>query len=783
MTMTETSPRRRQRGGVRHRNSALRRRALREATEERRGETCKHYNTTSGIRGDSPPAPSCDKWSRRYSNGGYETPPRGTSSNTWTPGHTWDSDIRGGSGRSSGSAGLGSSPGCSRGEDSDAAGAPPSPPPLEGGWGSSGDEPPELLFDRASLSQMSSEERDFGEASMAPWMEDPASEATRDGTTSTYTSCGGKEELMSRIARLVAEEEKARACLEWRVLPVKHSALTLAAEAGLGSTDALHTALPTKRWNNDACRLALCVAITRGDPRTAEAILSTTDFLGMQRAECEIVQDKPTTDSLLFGFLVPDAVRELNLTPQEPPTGISMTGLALWSMLRSMEDTGATQEHERRAEVFKVLMGVPHVAFTDHDAMLVGRCVAHRNFRACGAVRATVGWWEGQLPHLRRTSAHYPSAVRIAKAGNLPKTLPPPRVWEADKHMQYPPWFRRHARVLGRVLGGEVTEWVLPWFDSQKPVKDLDPAFPRFRCIVDSVSGGVGGVRVLDASPCTMASFARVSVTGKAPHAGQRCAAVSAGRASISSGIITGVDLTGSAPLLMWRPHGASASEPLGHSTDPDLRLNPMAGGSGEPGAHGSWLCGMCLVLSPLSLQRCRRCGNTLQSVMALEAQRRRQAHPQNPPLPRRQPPPPQHQAPPLTNTNTQGGGAPVIIRVVRHNHQRPTPAALPPPPTPPLGGVGMLGRSIQLLNLSACPPRAEVFNASEHATAEFGYRSGDLLRLSNGRRGVVGGVGADGALYWLEEGGGGGARVLALNPMGLVRLGPQLLGHNSLPC
>eukprot|EP01062_Namystynia_karyoxenos_P062802 TRINITY_DN55665_c0_g1_i1.p1 TRINITY_DN55665_c0_g1~~TRINITY_DN55665_c0_g1_i1.p1 ORF type:complete len:918 (+),score=234.77 TRINITY_DN55665_c0_g1_i1:150-2903(+) len=631
------------------------------------------------------------------------------------------------------------------------------------------------------------------------------------------------------LGALLRDEATARAEIEWQVFPGKHTVLSLAAAAAAsGAGDTLSALLPNERWDNDACRVALAVGVMRGDLYVVEHVLSNTAFLGVHRVavtppQLAIEEPCPLGGSGI-GFLVPRVRREYGLLDAELPEGASFTGLAAAVMLRGLEKGEGPAARARRAEVLRALLSVQHVAYTDVDELLLRSVAAQPHYRSCPEPQRTLRWWAPQLPALRDASRWHATAARSDVRNADPTEI---RQWEPAAHCCFPSLFRRRMRVLAAALARRGLRGVIPHVIAavnwQLPRPKASPPFPYYQCVLDSTTPG-GRVVALDASEVVMAAFAACTTTGEIPRAGQRVAAIcSASGGSVRTGMLTGCNTTAGAPMLMWRPKaGFPCSEPLGRAGDVGLKINVLPSCAHESlPTRGGWFCGICQVLNDFALRGCRRCMNTHRVALSLEAQRRRQ-HPASSPPPLGARGSGGGWAPPLQQQAGQAGwmdyqgqqhnaglpGTTTVIRVVRTTGGPQGLPQSPPPPQHSSASVSMaagapsplrvqpdladvtLGnprgqgasKPFRMLNVSVFPPRPEVFEASDELLLRtYGCQHGERLSM-RGETGIVLGVGSDGALYWVRDGGPGGAETLAKTVEDFCQLQPSLIGTANLP-
>eukprot|EP01062_Namystynia_karyoxenos_P005063 TRINITY_DN11789_c0_g1_i1.p1 TRINITY_DN11789_c0_g1~~TRINITY_DN11789_c0_g1_i1.p1 ORF type:complete len:1126 (+),score=194.58 TRINITY_DN11789_c0_g1_i1:80-3379(+) len=638
-------------------------------------------------------------------------------------------------------------------------------------------------------------------------------------------------------AALESAEAEERVCIEWQVFPGKHAVLSLVLDAACHRDwSRLSALLPSERWDNDPCRLALMLAVLRGDPQLAEWVLQCTAFCGLHRAYLLPVQPAqggpwPPPFSTYLGFLIDSMLRDHGIPRAAPlPEGATILGLAFAALLGALERGEPPRELQRRAEVLQVLIGVPHCQSSEEDDAVASRCCGL--FPANCPPRATIDWWAPQLPILRERSRFHPMACR-RPLHVLLAALPQVRLWEPAAHRVFPPFFRRQVAALARGLARSplrllpLAPVIIPWLSFQMPERPATPPVPVFRFVLDAV-GAAGRIDALDASPCILMQFAQRTKTRQPPYAGQRIAASTPGgacRTGIVTGCLRSVD---GEPILLWRPHGAAVSETLGVPSEQGLTINPLPQQvSPPPPECDAWLSGICGVLNPVGLP-CRRSGNTLTGVLALEAQRRRQMPtaalgppPQAGPslrgsvgrmhggqdlMPAQQPawsdqplvPPPAAAAgqpwrAPGVGGGVGGGGGPVrgappaavqppgtttVIRVVRATGQGQQQASAGPHHG---GAWGQGQRCVQMVNASVWPQRTDIFAVDDASLGIYGCRNGDALRVGS-ETGMIVGVGQEGALYWLRDGGKGGAECLATAPEELATMNPQLISVPPQP-
>eukprot|EP01064_Diplonema_japonicum_P019028 TRINITY_DN2772_c0_g2_i1.p1 TRINITY_DN2772_c0_g2~~TRINITY_DN2772_c0_g2_i1.p1 ORF type:complete len:633 (+),score=165.03 TRINITY_DN2772_c0_g2_i1:37-1935(+) len=299
-------------------------------------------------------------------------------------------------------------------------------------------------------------------------------------------------------------------------------------------------------------------------------------------------------------------------------------------------------------------------------------------------------------------------------------------VWAPDVMHMFPTTFFSRVKCVcsmgvAKQLDRDLVRSIVVYMSYSENGGKKDVNYPAKKTVADVIDGRI---EVLDGSVEVMKKYSQ-HCKGTTPVPGLRVVATitTVRGPQCMTGHLTGV----LDDMLHWRPLNASCSEPLTGV----FFLNPLANQADLDITGDCWLCGMCMLLNSKSMEKCRRCYNTHQGALTLEGQRKKQ------------------------NVNSTSMKHQQRVRM---QYQR-QPAWAPP----------MYDRVMQpftAINLSAVPPRHEVFETADVRLAPYRVRSGQVV-ATNGIQGVVIGLGKDESLYWMIEGARGATR-LALTPEAL---------------
>eukprot|EP01059_Diplonema_ambulator_P034948 TRINITY_DN8081_c2_g1_i1.p1 TRINITY_DN8081_c2_g1~~TRINITY_DN8081_c2_g1_i1.p1 ORF type:complete len:652 (+),score=208.56 TRINITY_DN8081_c2_g1_i1:172-1956(+) len=362
-----------------------------------------------------------------------------------------------------------------------------------------------------------------------------------------------------------------------------------------------------------------------------------------------------------------------------------------------------------REEIFKMLITARGMCYSEGDmealeegARLLGGVLTH---------------WKDEVKNI--------SCLRKACNRSARRCL----TWTPNTTNMFPDIFRKRAQSVCRVgvqrrLPAGIVEGIVAYMPYADNGGKVDPNDPVRKFVADVIDGKIVH---FDGSVEVMKKYSQ-HCRGSPPVPGLRVVAtITTMRGpQCMTGHITGVH----DELLYWRPLNASSSEPLTGV----FFLNPLANQADLDIKGDCWLCGMCMLLNSKSMEKCRRCYNTHQGALTLEGQRKKQ------------------------NVNGTSVKQAQKVKQAQAMYQRQA-----------MWGQPFYDRYIQpftAINLTAVPPRHEVFETADMRLAPFRVHSGQMV-CANGANGMIIGLGRDEALYWAIEGAPGASR-LALTPEAL---------------